>query len=300
MEAIYGDTQYHDVYFKLDSGKIVGAHQVVLATSEVEWFSNAVQSHTGNPRNPIDALRISDETFEIALKWCYRIKTYKNESVENLESYFMASVFSGCPAIVEKALCSLDSSVNPSTLIALGLKYRVTSAVRDIDIEQILKMLENREINDDEIRFLLKAYIDEASKRQSSKLISQWLSSFFVIDGVLHSLALTYPDVTDFLFRTVLLATVVLYCSDEDKVDLFKRLIMDGLMDTNKVELLQQDDVIILPGFPIQLGRLVPFDNPLPEVKPLCLYDSGPWSSAFGALETKDSVPWKYYVYPMV
>ena len=101
MRAIYEDVKYRDITFKLDSGTLFGAHRVVLDNSGVEWFEKLLSGRFGDAKQEvIEVHEVSDLSFEIILKWCYKIERDVTR-LEDIEHYFHTSAMFIQPKLVE-------------------------------------------------------------------------------------------------------------------------------------------------------------------------------------------------------
>lgn len=71
MQKLY-QSNFQDVEFKLDDGRVFGAHKVVLLNSKVEWFKTMLTSKfKDSEQKTLEIHDIESDVFEIALKYAY-------------------------------------------------------------------------------------------------------------------------------------------------------------------------------------------------------------------------------------
>ena len=119
MHRIYDNNQYQDIYFKLDNQQLMGAHRVVLVTSDVEWFQTLLQgSFKDSKEQIVEVHDVTPEVMDLILRYAYGIEpSYGNLDYEMVFTIFKAANYFSCRSLVEKLKDYLSANPDQTKIL---------------------------------------------------------------------------------------------------------------------------------------------------------------------------------------
>lgn len=290
MQHLYADEKYRDVFFKLDSGKVYGAHRVVLGTSDVEWFRTILETPFKERTDSVIEVRdVSDWAFEIALRRCYKLDTKVNPL--DIESHFIASTMFLCDDIFENISPEYESAPE---YMRCCLKYNKPLPVGRVTLWHIVYLLEIDEITAEEavrmFRFVIKKslrtkleeyhadYFKNLAERAAAReaVLREWMDLISKLPDAKRNSS-RFISVTDWLFKTILLEGLLGCLAYDAKAGspLVIYMLEKQFISQKEVDQLPREDSTFLPGFPVRVGWGVMIEDPQPDLKPVYLADFG-------------------------
>ena len=262
MYRIYDDNRYHDIYFKLDNQQLMGAHRVVLITSDVEWFQTLLKSPFKDSKEQVvEVYDITSEVMHLILRYAYGIQPcYKDLDFETVFTIFQAANYFSCRSLVKYLKDYLSAHPDQTKifwyvdcLIKFNTGFLETDPIPfPIDIFELHQYFEKK--------YLEPEIIDEAYK--VCQLIEHRLMEYLSQEGTVESLSLVGAET---LLKKIIYERLKYYYSGIF-LSILMRFAKRGLIPYPEIiHFINYDEEHVIDVFPLKVGYSVYAPDYKPE-----------------------------------